>query len=106
MSEILKIVQNQNTRSSRSSDDGYGGPESLFLNHDHKFSDATSDVPFGFQSAAFITSPFSSMGSLMKPENYPAPIERLLAPQMVFIEQNIITMGLVTRIKAIELLEV
>lgn len=94
-------------KSGRGSDSpsGSSAQDGLFLNRDHKFADSSADVPFGLRSTSYITSPFSSMGSLMKPENYPAPIERLRSPQMVFIEQNIISMGLITRPKAIELLE-
>lgn len=99
LGEVLRLVQNGRNRHDR-------GPRSL---HDSLLLNGNygSSLPqFGFHSTTFITSPFSSLGSLMTPTNYPPPIQRLITPQMVFIQQNIITLGLVTREKAIELLNI
>lgn len=104
LGEVLRLVQNGTGRSQPKRDRTPGViPDSLLLNNGH------SNMPytqFGFHSPTFITSPFSSLGSLMPPANYPPPIQRLITPQMVFIKQNIITLGLVTRTKAIELLDI
>lgn len=101
LGEVLRLIQNQGTGSS--SLDG-SSADHLFLNQDYMFLNGSAPQ-FGYKSTSFITSPFSAMGSLMKKTNYPPPIERLLWPQMVSITENIITMGYITREKAIELLQ-
>lgn len=97
LEQVLKLVQLGESDSHNSY-----SPDRLFLNKNHKFS--SDSTQFGFLSTPFITSPFSSMASLMTSTNYPAPLERLMMPQMVTIDSNIITLGLVSRSKAIELL--
>lgn len=78
------------------------GNEILLINDTIPSAKAT----FGVPTTPFITSPFNSLGLTMRPEHYPAPLERLKTPQMVFIQQNIITLEYITREQAIEMLDV
>lgn len=79
-----------------------GGNGILLINDSIPSAKAT----FGVPTTPFVTSPFNSLSLTMKPEHFPAPLERLKTPQMVFIQQNIITMGYITREQAIEMLDI
>lgn len=68
--------------------------------------DAFPANSFGVPTTSFETSPFNSLALVMDSKHYPPPLERLKTPQMVFIQQNIITMGYITREQAIEILDV
>lgn len=105
MGEILRLVQLP--RDLRKASDGAvpDTSEPLFLNGDHRLRTSAAAVPFGCHSPSFVPSPVSALGSLLKPDNYPATVERLIRPQMVFIEENVISMGIISREKTIELLD-
>lgn len=59
---------------------------------------------FGFCSHSYITSPFNAFGTLVNPEQVPPPIQRLINPQMAYIKENVISMGLLTRDQTIRIL--
>lgn len=60
---------------------------------------------FGHSSVSFCASPYRLFGSMAAPQFTPLPIARLFNPQMVVHDQNIITLGIVSRAEAIELLD-
>lgn len=60
---------------------------------------------FGQSSVSFCASPYRLFGSLVAPPLLPLPIGRLFNPQMVVHDQNVITLGIISRSEAIELLE-
>lgn len=73
----------------------------------HRFANASSIMPsFGYCSLSYVTSPFNTYGMSVRPALVPAPIQRLLTPQMVSINENVITMQLLTRSETIRILDV
>lgn len=105
MGEILRLVQLPRDLRKASDSAVPDASESLFLNGDHRLRTSAAPVPFGCHSPSFASSPVSALGSVLKPGNYPATVERLIRPQMVFIEENVISMGIISRAKSIELLD-
>lgn len=79
---------------------GAGGPASrLSAPEVNRFTPS-----FGRPSLTFEASPFAVFGSIVSQQNMPLPIARLLEPQMVIHRQNIITLGILTEVQALELL--